>query len=488
MAVGYHIEARSESERVFLYDGPVLERVRGVGAGLTPSGSAGNYAKGTRTTMALSERDTLLGIAPSLCDDVDLRTLSLTAQEGFLLSQVDGGTPAGVLSDVVAMDAAAIIAALEHLENLGVIKWAGARGVIPGLKATVPRASALAAGADPALHEECDLTADEKARILKADQVFPSLSHWEVLGLSGKPTDTDIKRAYFGASKAFHPDRYYGRDLGTYRQRLERVFRRLKIAHDVLSDKTQCEIYRVKNPPPLTVRTVIDLGPRPVGEAAPPAPAAPPPRVETPAEKTARLEKHRQEILNERRSKRWETALKPKVADLEAKHKKANEMYQFGLSQMRAGQVFAAAASFKLAMTYDPANAQYDALFSEATSRARGERSQQLAKEADAATGAGNAAKAANDYGRAFEMSPQRPDLAIRAAELFLAAGNSDSALQYATQAVAVAPNRKEAQLALAAVYEKVGDKHAALEHLRVAERLDVNDAHVRKAIKRLAK
>ena len=54
--------------------------------------------------------------------------------------------------------------------------------------------------------------------------------------------------------------------------------------------------------------------------------------------------------------------------DVEAKNKRANEMYQYGLSQMRGGQVFAAAASFKLAMTYDPSNPQYATMFTEATS------------------------------------------------------------------------------------------------------------------------
>ena len=433
--------------------------------------------------MGLSEKDTLLGIAPRLRDDVDVRTLSLSSQEGFILSQIDGGTPAGILGDVVAMDGTAIIAALEHLESLGVIKWASARGVSPKLKKAVPAAAPVVSEhGDPALREVCDLTTDEKLRVLRVDSVFPSLSHWEVLGLSGSPTAIDIKRAYFAASKAFHPDRYFGRNLGSFRERLERIFKRLKIAHDILADPEQREAYRAKTPPPAMLTTLADLS---APYAVEVKPAAPP---ESPAEKAARLEKRRQEILDERRTKRWERHFKPKLADLEAKKKTANEMYQFGVTQMRAGQVFAAAASFKMALTYDQSNAQYSAMFTEATSRAQEARAQELAKDAEKAVAAGSSAKAAADFARAFEMAPHRSELAVRAAEEFLNSGNTESALQYATQAVEAAPSRTEVHIVVASVCEKMGNYRAALEHLQAAERLDAKDAHVKKAIKRLTK
>ncbi|MBI5508883.1 MAG: DnaJ domain-containing protein [Deltaproteobacteria bacterium] len=428
--------------------------------------------------MASSEARALLGIAPRLKDDVDIRTLGLSPHEGFLLSQIDGVTPADVLGDVVAMEEQALVAALTRLENLGAIVWAGARA----LAAAGPGAATDGAAADPALSEVCDLSPDERARILKADRTFPTLSHWEVLGLSGAPQTVDVKRAYFAASKAYHPDRYFGRDLGSFRERLDRIFRRLKVAYDVLLDEKQRAAYRSKNPPPMKP-LVVDLGFKIEGQK-PEAAAA---RPETAEEKAARLEKRRQEIITERRSKRLEQHFKPKAADIDAKSRRAEEMYHHGLSQLKAGQVFAAAASLKLAMAYDPKNSQYAAMFRDATSHSQLERARQLAEAGEAAVAAGNAAGAAAEFAKAFELTPHRVDLAIRAAEQFLAVGNTDAALRYATQAVEVAPNRMEARLTAATVMEKVGDRAGALVHARAATSLDKDDPRAKRVLKRLS-
>jgi tetratricopeptide (TPR) repeat protein len=44
-----------------------------------------------------------------------------------------------------------------------------------------------------------------------------------------------VKRAYFMLSKEFHPDSLFGRRLGTYKQKMESVFKLLTEAHDVLA-------------------------------------------------------------------------------------------------------------------------------------------------------------------------------------------------------------------------------------------------------------
>jgi len=46
----------------------------------------------------------------------------------------------------------------------------------------------------------------------------------------------EIKRAYFRLSKEFHPDRYFGRELGPYADRLSKIFQAVKAAFELLSD------------------------------------------------------------------------------------------------------------------------------------------------------------------------------------------------------------------------------------------------------------
>ena len=52
-----------------------------------------------------------------------------------------------------------------------------------------------------------------------------------------------VKRAYFKLSKEFHPDRYFGRELGDYRDKLTKIFQAIKAAFELLSDKDRRAAY-----------------------------------------------------------------------------------------------------------------------------------------------------------------------------------------------------------------------------------------------------
>ncbi|HEX7670636.1 MAG TPA: hypothetical protein VF395_13675, partial [Polyangiaceae bacterium] len=49
--------------------------------------------------------------------------------------------------------------------------------------------------------------------------------------------------AYFGVVSTFHPDKYYGKSLGTFKPKLERIFQRVTQAHDTLTLPQQREEY-----------------------------------------------------------------------------------------------------------------------------------------------------------------------------------------------------------------------------------------------------
>lgn len=81
---------------------------------------------------------------------------------------------------------------------------------------------------DPSeLVEGKDLPDETKRRILRLHRRLRELSAHELLGV---PTDADsatVKRAFGAASKELHPDRYFGKDLGSYRDKLAKIFSRI---------------------------------------------------------------------------------------------------------------------------------------------------------------------------------------------------------------------------------------------------------------------
>jgi len=434
-------------------------------------------------------RESLLTLAPVLRADSDLKSLQLNAQEGFIISQVDGLTPAGVLCDLLAMDETTLIIALLRLEKLGVVRWARRNTGPKGVRQSADeRVIADSVAEDPALTEACDLSRDERLLILKAEGSLAG-THWEVLGIGGDATGAEVKRAYFVASKSFHPDRFFGRDLGSFRGRLDKIFRGVKLAYDTLSREESRKSYHAAHPPPVELNQKSEGISGAVQSPAPSSTRATTvPRGESADDKAARLEKRRQQILEERRSKRLSKHASSAGQAAGGRKRKAEEIYQLGLAQLNRGNVFAAVASFKLAMTYDETNERYQNAFAEANGGALLERARQVAGEAEDAVASGKSGDAGRLFSRAFEMVPHRAEYAVRAAEQLLAAGKTSEALRFATQAVEVSPNRPSAHVAKAAVLENTGDLRAALVALEKAQTLDASDSHVTKSIKRLMK
>jgi len=87
------------------------------------------------------------------------------------------------------------------------------------LRLDMPTAAELAA-----LGEDNALTDTERRRILAIARLIDQNDPWAILGVdSGADTKT-VKRAYFLLSKEIHPDRYYGKQLGSFAARLNVVF------------------------------------------------------------------------------------------------------------------------------------------------------------------------------------------------------------------------------------------------------------------------
>ncbi len=85
-----------------------------------------------------------------------------------------------------------------------------------------------------------ELTLDEYL-----ERVETAATHYDLLGISEKADASEIKSAYFGMAKLFHPDRYH-RETGTVLRRIQVAFTSLANAYETLKKKDSRDSYDFK--------------------------------------------------------------------------------------------------------------------------------------------------------------------------------------------------------------------------------------------------
>jgi len=203
-----------------------------------------------------------------------IQDLPLTPVEAFVLSQIDGRISVADLGLVVGLPAEELHRVLGRLVDLGLIQLGAtpppppeetpgrppggepragtgaaaarpgrpsacvsseARDKAPGADVSAAAGSPRPAAGSSAASEWGTLTREERRRIETFLVRAESFDFYRLLGVNPGASRAEIRSAYFGLARQFHPDAYYGRDIGAARRRLERIFRQLTRAYEVLS-------------------------------------------------------------------------------------------------------------------------------------------------------------------------------------------------------------------------------------------------------------
>ena len=300
------------------------------------------------------------------------------------------------------------------------------------------------------LSEDADLEVERRKEILFAEANLGRWTHWELLGIPWGATAAQAKAAYLEKAKAFHPDRYAGRRLGSFRARLERVFRRLTEARDVLVDDARREAYGRETAPP---------------------------------DQRAKLELRRLE--DERRAAERRARL-ARQNPLVARASRVGELVARGRQALEAGRLAEAANDLQLAAGLDPGNAEIQALAADARRRAATRRASGLYEEALAAERSGRRGAALAAYREALGSDPRHARAAAGASRVALELGELDAARAHAEAAVRAGPDVAAAHEALGAVLEARGAKKDARRALERALELDPRAEGAKERLKRL--
>jgi curved DNA-binding protein CbpA len=287
------------------------------------------------------------------------------------------------------------------------------------------------------LSEDVDLEVDWRREILYLVARMDGFTHWQVLGLPWNATASEARDAYRDKAKVFHPDRFQGRRLGAFRPRLERIFRRLTEARDVLSDEAARAAYVRKTAPPEEVaRSAV----RSIEDDV------------RAKERRARLARTNPMVSRVAR-----------VQELLARGRKAQEEERFG----------DAARDFLTASAMDPTLAEARSLAEDAKKRAIAGKARDLWEKARAAELQHDLDRAQMHAEAASDADPGEPRYVVYVARLALLRGALETARGRAEAAVRAAPSLAGAHEVLGEVLAIQGESGAARKALERALELD---------------
>ena len=282
----------------------------------------------------------------------------------------------------------------------------------------------------------------------------------EILGVAGDADATDIKKAYRKLSRDFHPDRYFRKQIGDFKPRLEAIFKKVLEAYELLSDPaTRAEVQKGM------AQAKASAEASGAGPPAPPDPSKP----MTPIERLRMRMPFKipEAILNERRTR-------------------ARSFYDSARTWAENGHHLEAASSIRLAIAFDPHDELYKSTFAEIQAGISSLQIDQLLKDSDGWSDAGEWGGGLKQCEEMLLYRPHDPDLNFAAATAALGLGKLDEAREFAETAIEHSPEVGRFHRVLARALAMSGDKGHAIQELEEALALDSSDVEARKMLEKL--
>lgn len=409
---------------------------------------------------------------------LDPARLHLSPEEGTVLALV---------GRVERIDAVLARSSLGEARTIAVLLSLRAKGAIVPAR-VVQRATPAAPTLDAAMAEEVDLESEQKREIIELERSLDGMDHHAVLGVPRGATAQEVKQAYYNASRRFHPDRYFGKNLGSFRARLERIFKRLTDAHNALSRQepprapasAPPQDARPASAPPQVARPAPLAPPapgrRPTAESfaavTPPPPAEPPPPAPDDPESEAR-----------RAERQARFARHPYMA----RSHKLTESIARGKAATVRGDFERAYQDFNHVLGLDPKNREVASLLVDARRKHDLHRAQVEVERGQELEMRGDFSGAQAAYRLAVSLNGDNPEASFQAARVGRELTQDPQEVRaLAQRAVELKPGRADYQLLLAQVLLVAGQKKQAKHHFEEVVRLDPDNAEARAALKKL--
>lgn len=454
---------------------------------------------------------------------MDFANVALSPEEGFVLSRVDGYSTIEEICMVTGLGEGKTMDSLAKLHDAKLIEIPGA----PAPSAPEPDSADLGSngGSDDgvptesmvppfAMEEGVQLSEDKQRDIHFIYYGLEATEFYDLLSLERGCTDKDIQRAYRKISMRYHPDRFFGKELGTYTAKLEAIFRHITNVVEYLTDEGERAAYEEtladdepepadeapsseelepirRRPRQLTKKDrlrrlggVMGMSTKEVQAAARKRKGTPQPMPGSlRTDKAPEVSAERKARIKKRRRRQTQQIMSPLVA----RKAKAKRHYDEGVKLLLNGNWAAAASNLKLATTFDPKNAEYAEKEQIATGRAREGSAAAYSKRAAFEESVGRWEEAARLYCMAAERKPT-VELFCAAADALSKGDDLKRAVEYATRAKDLEPNSIQARLSLGTAYLAADMPKNARREVEYALNLDSDNVLAKDLMKDVKK
>ena len=455
------------------------------------------------------------------------------------------------LASLTGVDVSRLHDNLERLVQLGAIRWVSGSSANRRSHSNPPGATAAgdtvanrrlsqtqmrARGDAEAREEPTDLEPERQRRVLEMYTAIHSADHYALLGVAETADRKEIKRAYYSTAPEFHPDKFFGKRLGSFKPQMEAVFAQLTVAYETLSSSDKRAAYDAYlaahratatnarpapsahtpirpvagEPPPRFDDSSHGLRANPPTAAhrgtAPATPQPPPNASSSMPPRTAEDERARRAALARKLSggrgslppDARRTGPQPDSASMATDELRKRQdalvegsrraQVQRHVDAAKAAPNPAAASNaYRLALALDPENPEIIRAQREAAQLAAVTLAQGYLKQAESEARAGQHAAAARSYARAVAGMPENIEVLEAAAQTSLKAGvDMHQAVQFARQALALAPQRMRARYVLIEAYLAAKLPLAAKRELDSAREIAAHDDTLDQLAKRL--
>jgi DnaJ-domain-containing protein 1 len=153
-----------------------------------------------------------------------------------VLARVDGALDTTDIAALAGLSEEVVDEVVASLVQVGLLSDQSGGTVPPG---PIRRSSAeISMTPDvPRISEE------EQRRVSEVYDKLNRIDHYRLLGVAATADVKDIKRAYFALAKLFHPDRFFRKDVGALRPKIDAVFAAMTNALDTLTDASRRQTY-----------------------------------------------------------------------------------------------------------------------------------------------------------------------------------------------------------------------------------------------------